>query len=138
MDSPNRKLRSRSLILVGLGLSLLVAVFLSPLASKDPDGLDRVAQDQKFEDKAAKGKEVVANKLPFAHVFEEYSLRSVPEAIATPLAGLLGTLFTFGISWGLGKVIVKGNLPDAPDFDQDATLADNNNSQAHHQDDPKS
>lgn len=128
MSSLETKLRNRSLILVGLGLSLLVAVFLSPLASKDPDGLDRVAQDQKFEEKAAKNEAVVAKKLPFANIFEEYSLRGAPEAIATPLAGLLGTLATFGLAWGIGKILIKGNLPDAPDFEQDIVLERNNNS----------
>jgi len=132
MSSPKSKLRSRPLILVGLGLSLLVAVFLSPLASKDPDGLDRVAQDQKFEEKAAKDEDVVAKKLPFANIFEEYSFRGAPEAIATPLAGLLGTLATFGIAWGIGKIIVKGNLPDTNDFEQDIVLEPNHNSSPSH------
>jgi cobalt/nickel transport protein len=31
----------------------------------------------------------------------------VPQPIATPLAGLIGTLVVFGLSWGLGKVLVK-------------------------------
>lgn len=134
MSSLKNKLRNRSLILVGLGVSLVVAVFLSPLASQNPDGLDRVAQDQKFEEKAAKDDEMVAKKLPFASIFEEYSLRGAPEAIATPLAGLLGTLATFGIAWGIGKIVVKGNLPDTPELDQDIVL-EANNSQPNNRDD---
>ena len=137
MSSLKNKLRNRSLILVGLGLSLVIAVFLSPLASRNPDGLDRVAQDQKFEEKAAKDEEIVANKLPFASIFAEYSLRGVPEAIATPLAGLLGTLATFGIAWGIGKIVIKGNIPDTPDFDRDSVL-ESSNSQSKNQDDQNS
>lgn len=136
MSSLKNKSRNRSLILVGLGFSLVVAVFLSPLASQNPDGLDRVAQDQKFEEKAAKDEDMVAKKLPFANIFEEYSLRGVPEAIATPLAGLLGTLATFGIAWGIGKILIKGNLPATPDFDQEIVL-ETNDSQSSNQSDQK-
>ena len=39
-------------IFSGLALALSIAALLSPFASKDPDGLDRVAQDLKFEEKA--------------------------------------------------------------------------------------
>lgn len=133
MSSLENKLRNRSLILVGLGFSLVVAVFFSPLASQDPDGLDRVAQDQKFEEKAAKDDEMVAKKLPFANIFAEYSVRGVPEAIATPLAGLLGTVATFGIAWGIGKIVIKGSLSDVPELDQDVVL-EAHNSQSNSQD----
>jgi cobalt/nickel transport protein len=40
-------------------------------------------------------------------VFDEYALRGVPEAVATPLAGLVGTLATFGLAWGIGKVLAR-------------------------------
>ncbi len=97
--------RSRLLILTGLGVSLLIAIALSPFSSKNPDGLDRVAQDLNFESKAAE--KSIAHQLPFAIVFDEYAVRGVPEAIATPLAGLAGTLMTFGLAWGLGKLTVR-------------------------------
>ena len=121
MSSQNHQFRNRSLILFGLGLSLLIAVFLSPLASKDPDGLERVAEDHKFAEKAAPEEEVLAKKLPFSQVFEEYSFRGAPAPIATPLAGLLGTIATFGIAWGVGKILVKGNN-NAPELDPPSNL----------------
>ena len=43
--------RWMSVIFVGLGAALLVALF-SPLASSQPDGLERVAQDKEFIDTA--------------------------------------------------------------------------------------
>src|SRR3712207_5085153 len=98
--------RNRAFIIAGLGIALEIAVFVSPFASKEPDGLDRVSQDLKFEDKAVE--DAPAKKLPFYAVFEEYALRGVPEAIATPLAGLVGTLATFGLAWGIGKLVVRG------------------------------
>ena len=108
--------RTRAFVLTGLGISLLIAIFLSPFASKNPDGLDRVSEDLKFGEKELKEKP--AQKLPFYAIFDEYAVRGVPEQIATPLAGLAGTLVTFGLAWGAGKLLVK--KPDAP-FDDSAT-----------------
>ncbi|HEY9708862.1 MAG TPA: PDGLE domain-containing protein [Oculatellaceae cyanobacterium] len=112
--------RNRALILTGLGISLLIAVFLSPFASQDPDGLDRVSQDLKFENKAVE--DAPARKLPFSAVFDEYALKGVPEAIATPIAGLVGTLATFGLAWGIGKLVVRGS--DSATTDRDASPPD--------------
>ncbi len=108
--------RNRTFVLIGLGVALVIAVFLSPLASSNPDGLDRVAQDHQFDSKAAP--EPPAHKLPFYQIFEEYALRGVPEGVATPLAGLIGTLVTFGLAWGLGKLVVRGSRP-SPDFPEE-------------------
>lgn len=105
MSSTRLRTRNRAFVLAGLGTALLVAVFLSPFASQDPDGLDRVAQDHQFDQKAVE--DTPARKLPFYQVFEEYAVRGVPESIATPLAGLIGTLATFGIAWGIGKLVVR-------------------------------
>lgn len=99
--------RNRALIVAGLGVSLLIAIFLSPFASKNPDGLDRVSQDHKFEHKASE--DAPARKLPFHAVFDEYAVRGVPALIATPLAGLAGTLVAFGLAWGVGKLVVRGS-----------------------------
>jgi cobalt/nickel transport protein len=101
--------RYRWFVLTGLGLALLIAVVLSPFASQDPDGLDRVAEDHGFAEKAAP--DPIAKKLPFAAVFEEYSLQGVPAQIATPMAGLAGTLVTFGLAWGIGKLAVRKSEP---------------------------
>jgi cobalt/nickel transport protein len=105
MSSNLSQTRNRAFILTGLGIALLIAIFLSPFASKNPDGLDRVSQDLKFETKAAE--DTPAKKLPFHAIFEEYALRGVPEQVATPLAGLIGTLVTFGLAWGVGKLVVR-------------------------------
>ncbi len=100
--------RNRSFLLTGMGIALIVAVFISPFASSDPDGLDRVSQDLEFEDKAIE--DAPAQKLPFYTIFEEYALRGVPDVLATPLAGLAGTVVTFGIAWGTGKIFVRPSV----------------------------
>lgn len=107
--------RNRAFVFAGLGVALLIAIFISPFASKDPDGLDRVSEDLKFADKAAENSP--AQQLPFYAIFDEYALRGVPENMATPLAGLVGTLATFGIAWGIGKLAIRGSSPSAPESD---------------------
>jgi cobalt/nickel transport protein len=107
--------RTQALVITGLGVALLVAVFVSPFASSDPDGLDRVAQDLGFD--AAAVEDAPSQKLPFYQMFEEYSLRGVPETLQTPLAGLIGTLVTFGLAWGIGKLSVKGAPASPPESD---------------------
>lgn len=114
MNTHPARSRNLAIILTGLGISLLIAIFLSPFASSDPDGLDRVAQDQKFDERAVE--EAPAKQLPFHQIFDEYAARGVPEAIATPIAGLVGTLVTFGLAWGLGKVAIRNSDP-APEDD---------------------
>lgn len=99
--------RNRVFIITGLGVALLVAIFLSPFASSDPDGLDRVSQDLEFEDRATE--DAPTQKLPFYAVFDEYALRGVPEGVATPLAGFIGTLAVFSLAWGLGKLVIRNN-----------------------------
>lgn len=102
---------NRLWILTGLGSALVIAVFLSPFASSDPDGLDRVSQDLKFDHNAIE--QPLSHQLPFRHFFEEYAAKGVPAAIATPLAGLVGTLATFGLAWGIGKLVIPSD-PKAP------------------------
>jgi cobalt/nickel transport protein len=98
---------NRVFVAGGLGVALLIAVFLSPFASKSPDGLDRASKDLKFSTKELKEKP--AHKLPFYTAFNEYALRGVPAPLATPLAGLFGTLATFGLAFGIGKLAVRGS-----------------------------
>lgn len=105
MSHNSAQTRNRAIVWAGLGVALLVAVFLSPFASSDPDGLDRVAQDLEFEHKAVE--DAPAQKLPFYQAFEEYQFRGAPEGVATSIAGLVGTLVTFGLAWGIGKVVVR-------------------------------
>jgi cobalt/nickel transport protein len=113
MNPNSSPTRDRKFIWASLGVALLVGIFISPFASQNPDGLDRVSQDLKFDDKAAA--EPPAQKLPFYLVFEEYALRGVPEAIATPVAGLVGTLATFGVSLGVGRLILQSSKQNSLD-----------------------
>lgn len=76
---------------IGLGIALLLAVF-SPLASAHPDGLEWVAEQKGFLE-AARG--------PLYNLIPDYVLPGVSnEALATILAGIVGTLMVFSVALG--------------------------------------
>ena len=76
----------------GLLLALLLAV-ASPLASANPDGLEWVAEQQDFLSRAQN---------PLFNLVPDYVLPGISnEALATILAGVLGTLIVFGAALGI-------------------------------------
>jgi hypothetical protein len=78
-------------------LFCLVLATISPLASSSPDGLERVAEDKGFIG--------FAEEAPF-EVVADYVFPGIEnEAVATILAGWLGTLILFGIAYGLTWLI---------------------------------
>ena len=82
------------------GLLIALAVTLiSPLASAWPDGLERVAEDKGFVDDA--------QDAPY-EVIPDYVLPGIGnEALATILAGVVGTLAVFGLACGLGALLKR-------------------------------
>ncbi|PZU94379.1 MAG: cobalt transport protein [Pseudanabaena sp.] len=105
-QNPQKSKPSRIFILTGCALSLAIAALVSPFASQDPDGLDRVAQDLKFEEKAVE--EPITKQIPPALIFDEYSVKAVENPkVSTALAGIAGTLVVFGLSWGLGELTIR-------------------------------
>jgi predicted outer membrane lipoprotein len=91
--------------IVGLLLALAVAV-LSPLASPHPDGLERVAEDQGFVERA---------KDPPLHVISDYLFPGIQDQrLATILAGLLGTAIVFGFVFGLSWLVRRRRSPQPP------------------------
>jgi len=80
---------SRALWVGGLLVALALAV-LSPLASTHPDGLEWVAEQQGFLSQA---------QGPAYTVIPDYVLPGIPnQALATILAGILGTLLVFSVA----------------------------------------
>jgi len=77
-------------------IALLVALF-SPLASVHPDGLERVAEDQGFIDRAGDAPYEVVPGYTFPGIASESG--------ATILAGLVGTLVVFGLTFGLALLL---------------------------------
>lgn len=75
----------------------LALATISPLASSAPDGLERVAEDKGFIG--------LAENAPF-EIMADYVFPGVEnEALATVMAGWLGTLILFGVAYGLAWLI---------------------------------
>jgi cobalt/nickel transport protein len=89
-------------IMVGLLLAAVVALFLSPFASSWPDGLERVAEDKGFLEKAEETEPVLTSPIP-DYVFP--GLKS--EKAATAIAGIVGTLLMFGLGYGVARVLKR-------------------------------
>ena len=82
--------------LISLLVCLAVAC-ISPLASSSPDGLERVAEDKGFLG--------LAGDAPY-QVIADYVFPGIAnEALATILAGIVGTLVLFGAAYGLAWLL---------------------------------
>ncbi|HWP63426.1 MAG TPA: PDGLE domain-containing protein [Candidatus Binatia bacterium] len=96
MNAPTGRGRRRWW-LAGLALAALVVVLAAAFASPDPDGLERVAQDHGFLDRAQSA---------LYHLIPDYVLPGVGDPLlATIGAGLVGLVVVFGIVVGLGFLL---------------------------------
>jgi cobalt/nickel transport system permease protein len=87
--------RGSGWIAVGLLIALAVTL-ISPLASPDPDGLERVADDQGFLS--------AAQEPPFT-ILPDYKVPFIEnEALTTIVAGVAGTLLVAGIAFGMARL----------------------------------
>lgn len=88
----------------GLGIALVLAL-LSPLASPYPDGLERVAEDLGFIERAQE---------PLYEVIPDYAFPGISnEALATIAAGVVGTLLVYGVAVGLAALFRRGKRAPA-------------------------
>ena len=82
--------------LIALLVCLAVAS-ISPLASSSPDGLERVAEDKGFLD--------IGQEAPY-QVIADYVFPGIEnEALATILAGIIGTLILFSAAYGVAWLV---------------------------------
>ena len=92
--------RLNHLIWMGLGISLLIALLLSPFSSPLPDGLEKVSQVKGFSDAGREGR--MARYAPL----RGYALPVITEArTSAALSGVAGTLGIFFIMIGIGKIL---------------------------------
>jgi cobalt/nickel transport system permease protein len=84
---------------VGLVIALAVTLF-APLASEHPDGLERVAEDLGFIDRALDA--------PY-QIIPDYALPGIPEGspLATILAGIVGVLIVALVGLGIAFVLTR-------------------------------
>jgi len=89
--------------LAGLAVAVVVVIVLAPLASSDPDGLERVAIDSGF---AEQGQEAAYEILP------GYSIPGLGDgSLSLIVAGLVGVTLIFGAMWLLGRVLARRSRP---------------------------
>ena len=81
---------------IGLIIALILA-FISPLASAFPDGLERVAEDKGFIEEA--------REAPY-QLIADYLFPGIEnEAVATILAGIIGTIVIFSLVYSLARLL---------------------------------
>ena len=85
-----------TLILVGVLIAGLVAASSAWLASGDPDGLERVAEDKGFIDAAED---------PGYEILPDYTIPGIDGELSTALAGILGVAIMLGVGLGAGYLL---------------------------------
>jgi cobalt/nickel transport protein len=100
--------RSRTFLLTGLVVALLIAGVGSYYASGNADGLERVAEQVGFIDRAESSP---AADGPFAN----YSTRGVDdERVGGGLAGVVGSLLVLAVAFGLFRALRRRDASDEP------------------------
>ena len=88
---------------VGLAIAALIVVVLAPLASADPDGLERVAGDHGFLQSA---RDALYSIIP------DYTVPGVDGNLSTILAGLIGIVIVFGLMVLVGRLLARRRTED--------------------------
>jgi len=84
---------------IGLAIAALIVIILAPLASPDPDGLERVAEDNGFIDQATNF---------FSGLFSDYAIPGIDDPrMSTILSGLLGVVIVVGIMFLVGRILAR-------------------------------
>jgi len=95
-------------VAAGLALCVALALLVAPRASSQPDGLERVAQDEGF---AARAEAHALEGLPTAG----YAVEGVDdEGLSTGLAGVLGIGTCFALGAGAVLLLRRRRPPAAP------------------------
>ena len=103
-------------LLVFIALALAVAVGLgtavSPWASPEPDGLEKVAEDKGFLGDAT------SNRIQDDSPIPDYAFPGIEnERVATGVAGFAGTLGIFAVGLGIAWLLRRATRPRGPTGD---------------------
>jgi cobalt/nickel transport system permease protein len=95
------KISTRTFVLIGIAVALLLALLVAPHASSSPDGLEKVASEKGID--AGVTEHAMAGS-PLA----DYTVKGVDSAnLSTGLAGVVGVSVTFALGFGLFTVLKK-------------------------------
>jgi cobalt/nickel transport system permease protein len=84
--------------IVGLAIAALIVIVFAPLASADPDGLERVAADHGFLGAALHA---------LYSIIPDYTVPGIDGSLSTILAGLIGVAIVFGVMVALGRLLAR-------------------------------
>ena len=97
-----RRVSTRTFVLAGVTLALVLAFLVAPYASSSPDGLEKVVAEKGL-DLSVKGHDMAESPLA------GYSVRGFDSSrISTGLAGIVGVGVTFALGVGLFAVVRVG------------------------------
>ncbi len=94
----------RKFVFIMLMVSLAVAGGLSYFASSHPDGLERVAEDHGFAEKA---------EAPSHTVLPDYTVPGMNGFLSNGLAGIIGVAATFGLTLLATRAAGKRKKPES-------------------------
>jgi hypothetical protein len=101
-----KRLSTKLFVVLALALAVGLAAGASPYASRSPDGLERVAEDQGFFDSGSLHRVQERSPIP------DYAFPAVGDPrLATGLAGFVGTLAVAALAIGIGAVIRRRTTP---------------------------
>lgn len=84
---------------VGIAIAALIVIFVAPYASQDPDGLERVAEDAGFIERATNF---------WGGLLNGYAIPGIDDPrLSTILSGLLGVAIVVAIVFVLGRVVAR-------------------------------
>lgn len=100
------KVSTKVIVVVGLALAVGLATAVSPFASSNPDGLEKVAEDKGFLDSGE------VHAIQDSSPIPDYAFPGIDnERVATGLAGFVGTLVVFAIGYGLAYYLRRRARP---------------------------
>jgi hypothetical protein len=103
-----RRIRLGVFLVAGLLVAAALAFFVSPQASSEPDGLNKVAADEGFADTET---DHALGDSPTAG----YEVRGVDDdGLSTGLAGIIGVAATFAVTAGVFLVVRRTSRKPEP------------------------
>ena len=104
-----RRIPTGVFVALALALAVGLATAVSPFASPNPDGLERVAEDKAFLGQGELAGIQEDSPIP------DYAFPGVEnERVATGLAGFVGTLAVFAIGLGLAWLVRRRSRTAGP------------------------
>jgi len=103
-----KRISTRTFVLSGIAVALVLAFLVSPFASSSPDGLEKVASDKGI-DASVTDHELADSPLA------DYAVVGVENgSLSTGLAGLAGVAVTLAIVMGLVMLLKRSRLGRSP------------------------